>query len=180
MWFESWNSIAQIVITGVVCFIGLIVFLRVAGKRTLTKMNAFDFIMTFTIGSTLATTITSDDTTVSEGLSALAIIIFVQYAIAWLEVRSNWFQKLVKANPSVLFYDGDFRQEVMRKERITKVEVMAAMRYSGMHDPSQVKLVLMETDGQLSVIPKDEGIDELGVVKTVEGFKPGTHSKKEP
>jgi uncharacterized membrane protein YcaP (DUF421 family) len=172
MWFESWQSIINISITGIISFIGLIILLRVAGKRTLTKMNAFDFIMTFTIGSTLATTITSDDTTVSEGLTALAIIIFVQYAIAWLEVRSNWFQKLIKAQPSVLFHDGKFREKTMRQERITKVEILAAMRYSGLSDPSQARLVLMETDGQLSVIPKNDKVDDLGVLQTIESFKP--------
>ena len=170
MWFESWDSLINILITGVVCFIGLIMFLRVAGKRTLTKMNAFDFIMTFTIGSTLATAITSDDITITEGLTALAIIITVQYVIAWLEVRFEWFQKLVKAQPSVLFYDGNFCEKTMRQERITKVEVLAAMRYSGLSDPSQARLVLMETDGQLSVIPQNKKEDALGVLQTVESF----------
>ena len=180
MWFESWQSILNISITGAVSFIGLIILLRIAGKRTLTKMNAFDFIMTFTIGSTLATTITSDDTTVSEGLTALAIIIFVQYAIAWLEVRSDLFQKLIKAQPSVLFHEGEFREATMRKERITKVEVLAAMRYSGLSDPSQARLVVMETDGQLSVIPDSDQKSDLGVTKTIENFKPGNNSKTEP
>jgi len=173
MWFESWESILNISITGVVSFIGLIFLLRIAGKRTLTKMNAFDFIMTFTIGSTLATTITSDDTTVSEGLTALAIIIFVQYIIAWLEVRSEWFQKLIKAQPSVLFYEGDFQEAMMKKERITKVEILAAMRYSGLSDPSQACLVIMETDGQLSAVPNSDQKSGLGVMNTVESFKPG-------
>lgn len=172
MWFESWQSIINVSITGVVSFIGLIILLRLAGKRTLTKMNAFDFIMTFTIGSTLATTITSDDTTISEGLTALSVIILVQYAIAWLEVRSEWFQHLIKAQPSVLFYEGEFQDKTMRYERITKVEVLAAMRLGGLSDPSQARLVLLETNGQLSVIPKDDKIEDLGVLKTVESFEP--------
>lgn len=167
MWFESWNSILGIALTGLTCFIGLIILLRISGKRTLTKMNAFDFIMTFTLGSTLATTITSDDVTVSEGMTALGVIVLVQYVIAWLEVRSDFFQKLVKSNPSVLFYNGDFQEKTMREERITKVEILAAMRYSGLSDPSQAQLVLMETDGQLSVIPKREKESELGVLKNV-------------
>lgn len=171
MWFESWQSILNITITGAVCFVGLIVLLRVAGKRTLTKMNAFDFIMTFTLGSTLATTITSDEVTITEGMTALTIIVFVQYVIAWAEVRSKWFQKLVKAQPSILFHDGDFYEKTMRKERITKVEILAAMRYSGLSDPSQARLVLMETDGQLSVIPKNENVEDLGVLQTIESFK---------
>lgn len=172
MWFESMESLLTISLKGVVCFIGLIILLRVAGKRTLTKMNAFDFIMTFTIGSTLATTITSRDVTVSEGITALGIIIGVQYVIAWLEVRSEVFQKIVKSKPSVLFFEGAYRDKTMRQERITKVEVLAAMRYSGVSDPSEVRLVLMETDGQLSVIPKNEDVERLGVLETVESFQP--------
>ncbi|MEX1037182.1 MAG: YetF domain-containing protein [Sneathiella sp.] len=180
MWFESWQSILNILITGSVSFIGLIILLRTAGKRTLTKMNAFDFIMTFTIGSTLATTITSDDTTVSEGLTALAVIIFVQYMIAWLEVRSEWFQRLIKAQPSVLFHNGEFQEKTMKKERITKAEVLAAMRYSGLSDPSQARLVLMETNGQLSVIPDNGKESDLGVLRTVENFIPRTKAKNDP
>ena len=130
--------------------------------------------MTFTIGSTLATTITSDNVTVAEGLTALAVIIFVQYVIAWLEVRFPWFQKIIKANPSVLFYEGEFCDQTMRRERITKVEVLAAMRYNGLSDPSQARLVLMETDGQLSVIPWSDEKQELGVLQMAESFKPGT------
>lgn len=171
MWFEDWAALLNILITGLVCFVGLIVLLRVAGKRTLTKMNAFDFIMTFTIGSTLATTITSSDITISEGMTALGTIIFAQYVIAWLEVRSGTFQNLVKAKPSVLFHDGKFHLETMLKERISKVEVLAAMRYSGLSDPSQARLVIMETDGQLSVIPKSEGETGMGTLKAIKEFK---------
>ena len=62
----------------------------------------------------------------------------------------------------------------MRRERITKVEVLAAMRYNGLSDPSQARLVLMETDGQLSVIPWSDEKQELGVLQMAESFKPGT------
>lgn len=172
MWFDSWSSIEQIIIKAVVCFIGLILLLRLGGKRTLTKMNAFDFIMTFTIGSTLASVITNDTIAISEGMTALGIIILMQFVIAWLEVRSDWFQKIIKSRPTVLFYDGNFKQKSMREERITKVEVLAAMRYNGLADPSEAELVLMETDGQLSVIPKKEKQSEYGVMQVVESFNP--------
>lgn len=172
MWFENWDTIGQIIIKGVVCFIGLILLLRLGGKRTLTKMNAFDFIMTFTIGSTLASIITSNGTTITEGMTALGIIILMQFIIAWLEVRFDWFQKIIKSRPTVLFYDGRFREEAMRNERITKVEVLAAMRYNGLADPSEAELVLIETDGQLSVIPKKEEPTNYGVMQSVESFDP--------
>ncbi len=172
MWFSGWENLGVITIKGVVCFVGLILLLRLGGKRTLTKMNAFDFIITFTIGSTLASIITSKSLAIAEGITALGIIICMQYIIAWLEVRVNWFQKLIKAEPSVLFYKGGFNTEIMKKERITKIEVLAAMRYNGLGDPSEADLVLMETDGQLSVIPRSQDRQEYGVLQTIESFEP--------
>lgn len=172
MWFDSWDTIEHIIIKGIVCFIGLILLLRLGGKRTLTKMNAFDFIMTFTIGSALASIITNDRITVAEGMTALGIIILMQFIIAWLEVRFDWFQKIIKSRPTVLFYDGQFKDEAMRDERITKVEVLAAMRYNGLADPAEAELVLIETDGQLSVIPKKEEPTNYGVMQSVASFDP--------
>lgn len=178
MWFNDWNGIYEIVVRGVVCFVGLIVLLRIGGKRTLTKMNAFDFIMTFTIGSTLSAVITSKSITISEGMMALAVIIGVQYIIAWLEVRSNWFQELIKSEPSVLFKRGEFQERMMRSERITRQEVLAAMRYAGLADPSQVDYVLMETDGQLSVIPRNVDNHGYGALKPVAGDRKKLREQK--
>ncbi|MCH2546666.1 MAG: DUF421 domain-containing protein [Alphaproteobacteria bacterium] len=171
MWFDDWNALLDVGIRGVVCFIGLVVLLRMGGKRTLTKMNAFDFIMTYTIGSTLASVLTSETLTISEGITALAVIIGVQYVIAWCEVRSDWFQKIIKSQPSVLYADNDYQIKTMRKERISRVEVLAAMRYSGFLDPSQVEYVILETDGQLSVLPKQKEVDDQRVMQTVRAYK---------
>lgn len=170
MWFENWESIGEIILTGVIGFIALIFLLRLGGKRTLTKMNAFDFIMTFTIGSTLATTITSDSVNIAEGVTALAVLVFFQYIVAWLEVRSEMFQKILKAKPSILYSQDKFHRKIMKEERITEVEVLAAMRYNGMADPSQAEFVLLETDGQLSVIPKNKELQDFSALRTVKNF----------
>ena len=60
----------------------------------------------------------------------------------------------------------------MRHERITKVEVLAAMRMSGLADPKEADIVLIETDGRLSVIPKKDGRTDYGVLRTAESFSP--------
>lgn len=171
MWFEDWQSLTNIIFKGVLCFGGLILLLRAAGKRTLTNMNAFDFIMTFALGSTLASIITSDRITVAQGMTALATLIAIQYVIAWLEVRSDWFQARIKSQPTILFAHGEFVTDAMRRERLTEVEVMAAMRYEGLADPSQAAYVLIETDGQLSVIPKQSGQTAYGTLEAAESFK---------
>lgn len=172
MWFDDWYGLEQVIIKAVTCFIGLILLLRLGGKRTLTKMNAFDFVMTFTIGSTLSGIILNETVTVTEGMVALGIIILMQFIIAWMEVRLEWFQKIIKSQPTILFHNGRFNEKSMRHERITKVEVLAAMRMSGLADPKEADIVLIETDGRLSVIPKKDGRTDYGVLRTAESFSP--------
>ncbi|MAM35263.1 MAG: hypothetical protein CMH28_09330 [Micavibrio sp.] len=173
MWFEDFNSVVVVLTKGTICFIGLVFFLRLSGKRTLSKMNAFDFVMTVTMGSTLATTIISKDVTIVEGMAALGIIILVQYIIAWLEVRSDVFQEIIKSKPTVLFYEGSYQKDNLCQERITEVEVLASMRNNGMSDPAQVKAVILETDGRLSVIPYTNDKKDLKTLSPVSDFMEG-------
>ena len=72
MWFHSWESIGRTVISGVVTYGALIMFLRVSGKRTLAKLNAFDLVVTVALGSTLSTVLLSKEVPLSEGLLAIA------------------------------------------------------------------------------------------------------------
>jgi len=166
-WFNDWSAIGNVFITGLCCFVGLVIMLRISGKRTLTKMNAFDFIMTVSVGSTLASALTNQKIAIAEGLTALATLIFIQYVIAWLSVKSPRFQSLIKATPTVLFYKGTFHHSMMKKERITKMEIFAAMRYQGFADPRQVLLVLLETNGQLSVVGQTEIEHDTGVMEVL-------------
>ena len=84
MFFQSWSSLAATAITGVSAYIALIVTLRLSGKRTLAKMNAFDFVVTVALGSTLATVLLSKDVPLAEGVLAFALLIALQFAVAWL------------------------------------------------------------------------------------------------
>jgi uncharacterized membrane protein YcaP (DUF421 family) len=134
----------------------MIVLLRVSGKRTLTKMNAFDFIVTVALGSTLATVLLSKDVAVADGLLAFALLIFLQLGITWLSVRSKGFSKLIKAEPALLVFRGKFLTEAMKAERITEEEILAVLRSNGVAKVEQADAVVMETDGRLSIIKKVE------------------------
>lgn len=167
MWFDSWSDIINVVISAIVGFSALVLFLRLAGKRTLSKMNAFDFIITFSLGTILATTILSADVSISEGLAALLAVIGLQYIVTFLEVRSDLFQRIIKSKPTLLFENGAFQYDKMKIERISKVEVLAAMRYKGFADRGAVRFVLLETDGRLSVIPYKDSQQDLGALAPV-------------
>lgn len=153
MLFNGWEQVARVLIVGTAAYAALIVLLRVSGKRTLSKMNAFDFVVTVAIGSTLATILLSQDVALLEGIVALALLIFLQYSIALLSVHSALFRRLVKSEPRLLFHEGEFLPGAMRRERVTAEEIRQAVRSSGAGEMKDVDAVVLETDGRISVIP---------------------------
>jgi uncharacterized membrane protein YcaP (DUF421 family) len=84
----------------------LVLLLRVSGKRTLTKMNAFDLVVTVALGSTLATVLLTKSVALAEGLTAFMLLIFLQFVLTWLSVRSRAVSRLVKSEPTLLAYQG--------------------------------------------------------------------------
>lgn len=152
MWFDSWQAIVRVVVVGFAAYAALVVLLRVSGKRTLTKLNAFDLVVTVALGSTLATVLLSKDVAALEGLAAFCVLIGGQLAITWLSVRSAAVRRIVKSEPRVLLWHGNPLEDAMKKERITHAELEAAVRGSGLASLSDAAAVVLETDGSLHVM----------------------------
>lgn len=151
------DSFIRIVTVGFLAYIGLIIFLRISGKRTLTKLNAFDLVVAVALGSTLATILLDSSISLLEGLTAFALLILLQYVITFLSVHSNWFNNVIKSEPRLLFLNGQFLRSAMKKERIKEIEILQAIRNSGSGSTEKVAAVVLETDGSLSVISSEPG-----------------------
>ncbi|GAM16073.1 DUF421 domain-containing protein [Mesobacillus selenatarsenatis] len=156
MLFNSWDAVWRTLIVGVLAYSSLVLLLRVSGKRTLSKMNAFDLIVTVALGSTLATILLNKNVALVEGISAFFILIALQYLVAWLSIRSDGFKKLIKSDPKLIFYQGKYLKENIVKERVLEVEILQAARSSGISSMEQVEAVVLETDGRISVIKKSD------------------------
>lgn len=152
MFFDSWLGLVRVVIVGSLAYLALVLLLRVSGKRTLSKMNAFDFVVTVALGSTLATVLLSQDVALAEGVMAFALLVGAQYLITYLSVRSDTIKQLVKSEPSLLFHEGTFVASAMKRERVTEEEVLAAVRQQGKVSLEQVGAVVLETDGTFSIL----------------------------
>jgi uncharacterized membrane protein YcaP (DUF421 family) len=166
MFFDGWYDLIRILLVGSLAYLGLVFFLRVTGKRTLAKMNAFDFIVTVALGSTLATVLLSSEVSLSEGLAALALLCALQYIVALASLHSKSFQALIKAEPSLLFYRGQLLPAMLAKERVTEEEIFAAVREQGFADVSEVGAVVLETDGSFSVVGA-QSASKIGTLKHV-------------
>lgn len=154
MFFSGFGGIWRTVIVGLCAYICLVIVLRITGKRTLSKMNAFDLVVTVALGSTLATILLSQDVALAEGVTAFLVLAGAQYAVTWTSLRSRRFRQFIKAEPRALLRGGEFIEEALRDERLTRDEVEAAIRGSGYSGPEGIALVMLETDGSLSVVPQ--------------------------
>ncbi len=157
IFFPGWGDLLRPVVVGVLAYAALIVLLRVSGKRTLAKMNAFDLVVTVSLGSVLATILLSKDVALAEGLVAFATLIGLQFVIAWLSVRSRTISGLVKSEPSLLLHRGIMLHDALRRERVTEAEVRAAVRQQGLARLEEALAVILETDGSFSIVRGGEG-----------------------
>lgn len=172
MFFESWSSLLRVLVVGMLAYAALVALLRASGKRTLTKLNAFDLVVTVALGSTLATVLLNSSVALVDGVAAFALLIGLQWLVAFLSVRSSRFGALVKSEPSLLLHRGRFLDGAMRAQRVTREEVLSALRASGLTRQEDAAAVVLETDGSLSVVEERGGTGrgvELPVLRDVSG-----------
>ena len=152
-WFyNGWQPLAHTALVGLLAYIGLIALLRISGRRTLSKMNAFDFSVTVALGSTLASALLNRNVVLAQALVAFALLIGAQFVVTWLSVRVAWVQKAITGEPALLVYRGALLTDALRKARVTHAEVLAAGRASGCANLSDISALVLETDGSFSVI----------------------------
>ncbi len=154
--FQNWSGLIRNIVVGSLAYAGLVLLLRVSGKRTLSKMNAFDLVVTVALGSTLATILLSKDVALAEGLLAFAVLIGLQYAVTWSSVRSPLIRRLVKSDPALPYYRGTYLDQQMRQSRVVEAEVSAAVRQQGIASMEDIEAVILETDGTFAVVSPSE------------------------
>jgi len=152
--FTGWDPIIRILVVGAAAYLALVVVLRASGKRTLSKLNAFDLVVTVAIGSTFSSILTSKDLALAEGVAALALLVGLQYAVTFLSVRIKEIDRLVKSEPTLLLKDGEPLSGALRRQRVTPDELRAAIRTSGGAELSDAAFVVLESDGSLSAVLK--------------------------
>lgn len=160
MFFDSWSDLGRVAVVGVCAYVALVLMLRISGPRTLSKLNAFDLVVTVALGSTLATVLLSKDVSLAEGVLAFGVLVGLQFLVTWTSVRVAWLNGLVKSEPVLLFHQRRFLPRALRRARVVEDEVLAVLRAQGIHRLEEVEAVVLETDGTLSVLRRSEAPPE--------------------
>jgi len=170
---SSVEDILRLLISAVIVYILIIAYIRILGKRSTSELNNFDWIVTVSLGSIVASTVILKDVSVTEGGVSIFILIFLQFIVTKSMYHSEKVREIVKSTPQLLLFEGEFIEKNMKKERILKPEVYAAIRQSGLKSIKQIYAVVLETNSKISVIP-NENSEELGFsLSGVQGLPDG-------
>lgn len=148
------QPIIRIVIVGFTAYIAIVLILRISGKRTLASMSAFDFVIAVAVGAVFGRTLTTKNLSISEALTAFILLAVLQFIFAYLEGKSKIFKKIFNTSPTLLYYDGEFIQKNLHKERLDESKIIGAARKKGFGSMDDVAAVILEIDATLSVIGK--------------------------
>lgn len=154
--FDGWEGIVKICIAAPIMYVFVVAAIRIAGKRSTSQMNNFDWIVTVAIGSLTASGIILDSVTVAEALSAITLLLAAQYLLTRGFLASGKLMKLARANPTLLVYKGEFIHSAMDRERVMPPEILSALRENGLVNVEEAQYVVLENDATFSVIPKGD------------------------
>lgn len=154
--FDGWKSIFRVAVMCLLAYPFLIVLLRLFGKRSLTKVNIFDFIITVTYGATLSSIITSEKVSFADGVVVFVMLTLLQFIVTKLAVKSKSFSDFIKATPTFLYYEDEFNEKLLLKEHLRKEDLRAKVRQEGLSSFEKVEAIVLEGDGSVSVIKKED------------------------
>lgn len=160
-WFSTdWQALLAIIITATGIYLAVILFTRIAGKRSFSKMSSFDFAMTVAIGSMIATTVLSSSVSLWDGIVGLAAVYLLQISIA-LSRRFKIIKETVDNSPLMLMDGPNILHKNLRKARVSEGDLRSKLREANVIKLEQVRAVIFETTGDISVMHTEKPEEQL-------------------
>lgn len=153
----TWTAVVMSAITAAGIYLAVIVYTRLVGLRSFSKMSSFDYAMTVAIGSLVATTVLAETPPLLLGVTALGALYGLQLIVALLRERLDFASRAVDNEPVLLMEEGHMLEDAMRAEEITRADLLAKLREANVLRFDQVRAVVLETTGDVSVVHADPG-----------------------
>jgi uncharacterized membrane protein YcaP (DUF421 family) len=148
------QSLLLIVFSAIGIYITIIIYTRIFGKRSFSKMSSFDFAMTVSVGSMIATTVLSNSVNLTEGAIGLIMVYALQLLAAYFR-RYATFRKLIDNQPTLLMDGEKILKDNLKKVRVTEGDLRSKLREANVIQLKEVKAVIFETTGDMVVLHKN-------------------------
>lgn len=144
----------DLILRSIIVYVCLLVILRMSGKRTLSEVTTFDFILLLIIGEATQQALLSDDNSIIGALLVIATLVGMDVMFGFFSHRFDWFNKFSNGVPVIIFENGKPLLDRMAKAKINVDDILeAARKTQGIDSLDQVKYAVLEKDGGISIIP---------------------------
>lgn len=150
---------AELLFRGTVAYLGLVLLLRVVGRREAGGLGVTDLVVVLLAVNAVTTGMTGDGETIADGFILVLTVFFWSVVLDALSYRWPRLARILKAPPRPLIKDGRLNQRAMLRELMSREEVESQLRLHGVHDLDEVELALIEPSGMVSVVTKEHTDD---------------------
>jgi uncharacterized membrane protein YcaP (DUF421 family) len=149
------STLPEVLLRTAIVYLFLVAALRVSGKREVGQMSVLELVVILVISDAVQNSMVGDNTTLWGGLVAVATLLALDFALKESARRSKRFRRTVEGEPRLLVRDGRLLLRAIKEEGLEVEEVRAAIRAHGVARPEDVRFAMLETDGSISVVPRD-------------------------
>lgn len=146
----------DLVIRATVVFFFIFLVTRVVGRRQLSDLEPFDFILLVVLGDLVQQGITQSDQSVTGTLTVISTIALLSVGVSWISFRSAHARLIAEGEPIVLVQDGQPIERNLRRERITLSDIQEEARQAQITSVADIQWAILENDGKISCIPRRE------------------------
>jgi uncharacterized membrane protein YcaP (DUF421 family) len=146
----------QLIARGVLTYVFLLIVLRISGKRQIGQLAPFDLVLLLVLSNAVQNAMNGGDNSFTAGVISAGTLIATNYLVGVLTARSKKLEALIEGRPRVLIRDGHIDEAIMKDEKITHHELMAALRAAGCGNLREVHFAVLENSGQITVVERKE------------------------
>ncbi len=152
-WFLiDWQQVIGIALSVIGFYFCLILFTRIVGLRSFSKLSSYDLAMTVGIGSILASTVLSKSTSLLQGVFAVGMLFMLQALLSIMRRKFKPFKALIDNQPIILMTNGEYLWDNLKEAKLSTNDIKQILRQNGIKSKSEVFAVIMETTANISVI----------------------------
>ena len=146
----------ELVLRAVLVYLLILVLIRLSGKRTVGEFTPFDLIVVILLGEAMQNALVPQGESVTGPAIVAATLVSLNWLVAFVSARSKKVDRLVEGEPVVLARNGRYDRAAMRAQNVTDTDVLEAVRRANLSGIKAVRTATLETDGEITIVPKDE------------------------
>lgn len=145
----------EFVLRGLLVYTFLLLLLRLSGKRQVGQLAPFDLVLLLVLSNAVQNSMNAGDNSVGAGFILVLTLVALNGLLGWLTARSKRLEAAIDGTPEILVHNGVAQESVLRRTRISRHELMSAIRQVGLSEIEHVRLAILENNGRINVIARN-------------------------